>query len=252
MTDHDDFHHYTRGRFVRNESSNMAKRYIAFDIHELQKVAAQAVKSESCVKFERLPEGQNGKAFLLTMSDGAQVVAKLPNLQAGRPHFTTASEVATMDYVSERLLTREPALTVQVRTELDIPVPKVYAWCSRAQDSPVKSEYIIMEKAKGVALQPVLGEMDLKQRWELIQTLTEYQLSCAEAPFEKCGSLYYENDLKPVPENSDASNYDTVRPSGFVVGPNTGTDWEGYDGLQEEFDRGPCKQIIQSDAMSVH
>lgn len=33
------------------------------------------------------------------MSDGHEIIAKLPNLNAGRPHFSTASEVATMDFV---------------------------------------------------------------------------------------------------------------------------------------------------------
>ncbi|KAJ5964487.1 Aminoglycoside phosphotransferase [Penicillium vulpinum] len=34
------------------------------------------------------------------MADGSQVVGKVPNPNAGRAHFTTASEVATMDFVS--------------------------------------------------------------------------------------------------------------------------------------------------------
>jgi hypothetical protein len=38
------------------------------------------------------------------MDDGRQVVAKIPNPNAGRPHFTTASEVATMDFVSLYIL----------------------------------------------------------------------------------------------------------------------------------------------------
>ena len=99
MYDRKEFHRYTRGRFVCDEALNMAKRYIDFNIHELQKVAAQATGSQSCIAFEKLPEGLNGKALLMTMNDGAQVVAKLPNPCGGRPHFTTASEVATMDYV---------------------------------------------------------------------------------------------------------------------------------------------------------
>jgi hypothetical protein len=33
------------------------------------------------------------------MHDGRQFIARLPNPNAGRPHYTTASEVATMDYV---------------------------------------------------------------------------------------------------------------------------------------------------------
>ena len=33
------------------------------------------------------------------MDDGREVIAKLPNPKAGLPHFTTASEVATMNFV---------------------------------------------------------------------------------------------------------------------------------------------------------
>jgi hypothetical protein len=33
------------------------------------------------------------------MRDGRQFIARLPNPNAGQPHYTTASEVATMDYV---------------------------------------------------------------------------------------------------------------------------------------------------------
>jgi hypothetical protein len=48
---------------------------------------------------EKLPDGNYNTTLLLTMNDGAQAVAKLPNPNAGRPHLTVASEVATMDYV---------------------------------------------------------------------------------------------------------------------------------------------------------
>ncbi len=49
--------------------------------------------------MEKLPEGNFNQAFLLRMDDGQEVVAKIPNPNAGRPHFSTASEVATMDFV---------------------------------------------------------------------------------------------------------------------------------------------------------
>lgn len=125
----------------------MAKRHVDFDVHELQKVAVQAIGSESCVNCEKLPEGLNGKALLMTMNDGAQVVAKLPNPCGGRPHFTTASEVATMNYVRSLLLqSRGSVLTRQVRNEVDMPVHKVYAWCSRAANSAMKAEYIIIKR----------------------------------------------------------------------------------------------------------
>ena len=70
-------------------------------MHELTRIAAIKVGSKSCVQIKKLSEGQHNKAFLLTMNDGREVIARLPNPNAGRPHFTTASEVASMDFVRE-------------------------------------------------------------------------------------------------------------------------------------------------------
>lgn len=47
----------------------------------------------------KLPEGNFNKVFLLKLSDGKEVIAKIPNPNAGRAFFLTASEVATMEYV---------------------------------------------------------------------------------------------------------------------------------------------------------
>lgn len=44
------------------------------------------------------------------MQDGREVVAKVPNPNAGIPHFITASEVATMDFVSQYLTLSTPIL----------------------------------------------------------------------------------------------------------------------------------------------
>lgn len=77
----------------------MAQRYVPFNLEALAAVAAEAVGSARCVLAEKLPDGNYNKTLLLMMDDGVQVVAKLPNPNAGRPHLTVASEVATMDYV---------------------------------------------------------------------------------------------------------------------------------------------------------
>ena len=77
----------------------MSQRHIRFNVNELARLAAEAVGSRSCISIEKYPDGMYNKAMLLTMDDGTQVVAKIPNPNAGRPHFTTASEVATMDFV---------------------------------------------------------------------------------------------------------------------------------------------------------
>ena len=78
----------------------MACRRVQFDMNELVHIAASSTASKSCVAVRKLPEGQYSKAFLLIMDDGKRVIAKVPNPNAGRPHYTTASEVATMDFVS--------------------------------------------------------------------------------------------------------------------------------------------------------
>ena len=94
-----DFFRYTGGRFLFDEIKQLACRYVQFDMNELVHIAASSIASRSCMAVHKLPEGQYNKAFLLTMDDGKRVVAKVPNPNAGRPHYTTASEVATMDFV---------------------------------------------------------------------------------------------------------------------------------------------------------
>lgn len=96
----DDLFNFTRGRFVRNEAHEMSQRHIRFNVEELARLAAEAVGAKSCVRIKKYPDGMYNKTMLLTMEDGTQVVAKVPNPNAGQPHFTTASEVATMEFVS--------------------------------------------------------------------------------------------------------------------------------------------------------
>ena len=81
----------------------MFQRHIKFNVNELARVAAEAVGAKICVGIEKYPDGMYNKAMLLTMDNGTQVVAKVPNPNAGKPHFTTASEVATMDFVSSNV-----------------------------------------------------------------------------------------------------------------------------------------------------
>ena len=110
----------------------MAERYVRFNVPELINTAAMAVGRDRCMEIIKLTEGGFNKIFLLTMDDECEVIARIPISIAGPAHCTTASEVATMDFL---------------RTRLDIPVPKVFAWASRVGgDNPVGAEYIIMEK----------------------------------------------------------------------------------------------------------
>ena len=98
-----------------------------FDVNELARCAAKAVGAESCVGISKYPDGMYNKSMLLTMNNGSRVVAKVPNPNAGLPHFTTASEVATMDFVSFPRKLYAQTLMPQARNILGTPVPNVLA-----------------------------------------------------------------------------------------------------------------------------
>jgi hypothetical protein len=97
--DVEQFYKNTSGRWLWNEKYQLARRYVEFDLPGLLQVSAQAIGARSCIKVEKLPEGNFSKVFLITMEDGRELIAKIPNPNAGQPHLTTASEAATMDYV---------------------------------------------------------------------------------------------------------------------------------------------------------
>lgn len=96
---HDEFFNFTRARFVRDEEYEMAQRRVKFNMNELARLSADAVGFKARVNVEKYPDVMFSKAFLMTVEDGMQVVAKVPNPNAGRAYFTTASEVATIDFV---------------------------------------------------------------------------------------------------------------------------------------------------------
>ena len=90
---------FTRGRFVYDEEHQMAQRRVRFNMKELARVAASSIGADRCVHVQKCPDGLYNKAYIFRMDDGREVVGKVPNPNAGLPHYSTASEVATMDYV---------------------------------------------------------------------------------------------------------------------------------------------------------
>ncbi|KJX97384.1 phosphotransferase enzyme family protein [Zymoseptoria brevis] len=185
----------------------MACRWRKFNTAELAQAAAPAAGSRSCVKLAKLSEGSFNKAFVLTMDDGKEIIAKIPNPNAGYEHFTTASEVATMDYA---------------RNILGVPVPQVYAWNSSA-DNPVGAEYILMEKCPGIELHKVWDTITDRQKAAIIHRLVSFEAAFASLELPMYGSLYYAKDL-----DSTKSDHCILPPSGkdtrlsaFAIGPTT-------------------------------
>jgi hypothetical protein len=165
----------------------------------------------------------HNRALLLTMNTGQQVVAKIPHPNAGQPHFTTASEVATLEFL---------------RTRLKIPVPDVHAWCSRAEETSVGSEYIIMAKAEGVLLETVWHKMKPKEKLARVKAVVRLQTQWASTSVEGYGSIYYASDL---PEEARIPLTESLSDDKFAIGPITGRDWHDNGRISVDFDRGPCK-----------
>lgn len=122
------------------------------------------------------------------------------------------------------------------------PIPKVYAWCSRAYHSAIGAEYIIMEKMPGVPLAKMLAKMGIEERWKIFQAVMRQQKAWASFKFQQCGSLYYSQDLdKPRlrPFKYNANGIETTS-SKFAVGPTTGRSWANDGRLAIKCNRGPC------------
>ncbi len=210
-----------------NENMRLAERYVRFNIPELMRVAANAVHREECVRIEKMAEGGFNKIFLLSMNDGYQVIARIPTSIAGPPHFTTASEVATLDLLNF----------------LGIPVPKVFAHCShRGEDNSVEAEYIIMERLHGESLAErwdTLSEADLADVMKQVATI-ESELMKLSLP--AYGSLFYQDDVEAhgqVAFQKTASNPNHLL-GRMCIGPVANSAFWHGERQSLNIDRGPC------------
>lgn len=132
----------------------------------------------------------------------------------------------------------------QARNVLGTPVPRILTWNSRAQESAVGAEYIVMEKVSGIELEHVWPSMNIKDRLAIVKTLAGFQKAWTSISFTKFGSLYYAKDLdgtiRKEPLYIDAKG-NSVTDGRFAIGPSMGR--ESYDNGRAAitFDKGPCK-----------
>lgn len=95
-----EFFEYARARFVSNEKHEMEQRRVKFNINRLASIAALASNANHCMQISKCADGLYNKAFLMTMDTGVEVIAKIPNPNAGNARLVVASEAATMEFVS--------------------------------------------------------------------------------------------------------------------------------------------------------
>ncbi|KAL1885406.1 hypothetical protein Plec18167_000900 [Paecilomyces lecythidis] len=234
----DDFFSYTSGRWVWGEEEQLQERYCRFDILELQKAAMRSESAASCVGMEKLGEGSYNKSFRLTMASGKVLVARIPNPNAGPAFLTTASEVATMDFLGNIL---------------HLPVPKVLAWNSSTDsENRVGAEYIIMEHAPGKNLADVWSDMDLDRKVQTMKDIVDIQRKLLSVRFSRYGCLFYNKDAPlgshPATVKGDELSHDlkTNIANQFSIGSVIDTSFWHKERKHMDIDRTSAVDYIQA------
>ncbi|KAJ1301703.1 hypothetical protein OPQ81_008938 [Rhizoctonia solani] len=224
----EEFFEYTSGRWLYNEDKPL--RYVRFDAEALQEIAAAAVGASYCTSMTKAHEGSYNKIFRLKFDNNQEIIAKIPT-KLIPPFYTTASEVATMDYV---------------RTILKIPVPEVLAYSTRAHSTPVGTEFILMRPSFGTELRKrwdTMSEVDAKS---VIDRVLHAESQFTRRHFSQIGSIYYIEDvelaLRKFPLYRDGSGSEPGADR-FRIGPST--EWALWRGARAELqvDHGPWPDV---------
>ncbi|RAH43212.1 phosphotransferase family protein [Aspergillus brunneoviolaceus CBS 621.78] len=213
----EDLHCFTTRRWLWNEKQQLQNRFTPFDVQALQEIAASSIEAEKCVLITKLGEGGSNRT--------------IPYSIAGPQYYTTASEVATMEFA---------------RTVLNIPTPKVLAWCADSR-CRVGSEYIIMEVARGTRLADVRDDLALEEKLKVTDSLVALQKKLFSVALNCYGSLYYATENIPgaLPAQLVGDIPEKIQEqvaTRFVVGPVTEHDFWTKERAQMTIDRGPWMQ----------
>ncbi|BCS09290.1 phosphotransferase enzyme family protein [Aspergillus luchuensis IFO 4308] len=174
-------------------------------------------------------EGGFSKALLMEKENGCEVVAKIPFpcRIAGPVGLTTASEVGVLKYL---------------RRNTTIPVPRVLSWSSDRGGS-VGAEYIVMEKASGVPLFLVWGDMTEFEKLQLIQNLTKLEAQLSAVRFPAYGGLYLRDHLQSSNPQCLLLDDDVDRSQSFCIGPSPDRQFDVHSDHSK--DQGPWTTLSE-------
>jgi aminoglycoside phosphotransferase (APT) family kinase protein len=150
-----------------------------FDQTELQRIAGEAIQQEDCPGIAKLAEGGFNKVFILRAKNGRELIARIPTPITGPAHYTTASEVATMDFL---------------RAVLKLPVPEVLASSTRS-DNSVGAEYILMGLVEGESLSSRWFSLTTDEMKDIMTQIADMERRIFDFHFPACGSSYHQKDL---------------------------------------------------------
>ena len=186
--------------------------------------------------------GSHNKAFALNFDNGVEAIARLPTALAGVPFFTTASEVATLEFVREVLGVR---------------APRVFAWSANASANPVGAEYIITEKMPGIESYHRWGHIaKASEVFPLLDGVFDIERNFERVPFSQIGSLYFKDDVRadlrdrPLFHPGSLSGDDPelsrkleAAKTKYRIGPIADRQWWRSERAQVIYDHGPCEPL---------
>ena len=179
--------------------------------------------SSDVIRVEKLAEGGFNRVFQLTMSDGTDIIARMPYPSTQPDRLTVASEVGTLDLIRS----------------FGIPVPHVYGY-SNKPDNPVGSEYVIMEKAKGTPLADVWFDLNERQQKKITWEIVNLEAKLFQIELPAYGSIYHADDLPPAYRRVSIST--THAPNNqLCIGPDVAESWWFQQRQELNVDRGPCE-----------
>ncbi|PGH11882.1 hypothetical protein AJ80_06947 [Polytolypa hystricis UAMH7299] len=157
---HEPLFHYTSGRWLYDEDLQLKCQYVKFNVDSLRERGSQVVGARCC-QISKLSEGLYNKVFSLETENSKEILARIPNPNAGSSCYVFASEVATLDFVR---------------------LPEVVGWSSSSSLShpnPVAAEYILMKRIKGRQLSEVWPTMSEAQRFRLVKNVMAIEAKLA-------------------------------------------------------------------------
>jgi hypothetical protein len=189
-----------------NDSFKHDERRRSFNVSELKRLAAAAVnrKVEDVARSQKLAEGGFNRIFLITMSDGFQLVGRIPYPVTEPKHLVVASEVATMDFLRSH----------------GLPVPEIYSYSATAENA-AGTEYMFMELVPGTNLGNVWFDLSEKARISVVTKLVELESRLFSLSLPASGSLYYPKDLPAGHNKVNVSNADPASDTRFCIGLDT-------------------------------
>ncbi|KZT24282.1 hypothetical protein NEOLEDRAFT_1135492 [Neolentinus lepideus HHB14362 ss-1] len=224
---------FTAGRWLYNESEQNAARHVEFDVEALQALACQALGATACLKFKKVYELEEQRIFLLKGNNGKDALIRIPFSFAGPPKLSTASEVATMEFM---------------RNVLGVPAPRVLGWSADATRNSIGAEYIIVERVPGTTFPARWPTLSAEQLDIFLSDLLDIETAFERAPFSQIGSLFFAEDVDPElqsrPLFSDQGEHRLdarllAAADKYRVGPLVNEEWWREGRINTQADHGP-------------